>query len=79
MKNKLIIFLLAISTVAGFTLAYSQYSRASRLEIELQLQRELSEKYKESATKAKIAVTHARISEQAALAAMERAKKANRK
>ena len=79
MKNKLIIFLLAISTVAGFTLAYSQYSRANRLVIELQLQRELNEKYKESATKSKIAVTHARISEQAALAAMERAKKANRK
>jgi hypothetical protein len=83
MKNNMITLVLSISTVVGFTLAYSQYSRANILKQELELQKELATQHMNMAFKAqeeaewlqvlaKKALDRARSAEQSAIIATQR-------
>jgi hypothetical protein len=90
MNKNIIIIVLTITTMLGFILAYSQYTRADHLEVEAQRQRKIAEHNMEIAIEAQVEAERlqeyakqeamrARIAEDRAIAAKERAEKSEAK
>ena len=90
MNKNIIIIVLTITTMLGFILAYSQYTRADHLEVEAQRQRKIAEHNMEIAIEAQVEAERlqeyakqeamrGRIAEDRAIAAKERAEKSEAK